>query len=288
MPGPALSTPALVLGPLQLTRIVIDDASPVEEGMTGLIFIPDARQLTLHDGATIDVQANNLVLLPSSGLLSCRGQRPLACTAILGPRRFLGAVLPSRSAATVLPGSVSVETLRRHVERLVAMGADVIEAQQGELAARSIRELLAAAAMPIAGLQQRRVQRENTLLDRVMEHLDAMGATDVTIASLCSALACSRSALYRAMATHGGLVRIVTRQRLLAVHRALLCRDDQRSIAEIARGHGFADASQFSRCFRRMFGVSAGQVRREPLHDITVGGRYYPAADRRMVLVDAD
>lgn len=284
MPPP---TPALVLGPLRIVRIVLDGDIPADEGLTGLIFAPEDRQLTLHDGTEIEVCAGDLIALPAGGLLRGVGQRRLTCTALLASRRFLGAAMPSRSAVVVLPRSGSVDALRRHVERLYSIGAGVLDAAQAQAAARSIRELLAAAAVPVAPVRPRGVQREEVLLDRILEHVDATLGLEVSIASLCETLACSRSALYRAAAPRGGLVKIVMQQRLLAVHGALRRPDDRRSIAEIARAHGFADASQFSRCFRRTFGVSAGRVRGAPAYGPADGVLCHPDTARLFALAGA-
>lgn len=283
-PAPVLR---LVLGPLRIARIVLGGDIPADEGMTGLLLIPDDRRLMLHDGTAIDVRAGDLIALPAGGLLRSIGQRPLACTAVLGSRRFLGPALPSRSAVVVLPRSGSVDALRRHVERLYSIGAGALDAAQALAAASSIRELLAAAAVPVAPVRQRGVQREEALLDRILEHVDATLGSDLSIPLLCEALACSRSALYRAAAPRGGLVKIVMQQRLLAVHSALRRPGDRRSIAEIARAHGFTDASQFSRCFRRTFGVSAGRVRSGSVHGAADGVLCHPDTARLFALTGA-
>lgn len=286
-PGPSQPVPlqsALSLGSLMIARIVLHGDIPADAAVTGLLFIPDNRRLTLYDGTALDVCAGDLVALPTGGLLRGIGGRPLACTALLASRQFLGAAMPSRSSVVILPRSASIDGLRRHVERLQAMTPDMIDPPQAQAAARSIRELLAAAAVPVAAVRHRSVQREEALLDRILDHVDATLGAEVSITLLCEELACSRSALYRAAAPRGGLVKIVTQQRLLAVHGALRRCDDRRSIAEIARAHGFADASQFSRSFRRAFGVSAGRVRGMPGHGPADGVLCHPDTARLFAL----
>ena len=277
----------LSLGSVTIARIVFHSEIPVDEAVTGLLFIPDDRRLTLYDGTSLDVRAGDLVALPVAGLLRGIDQRPLACAALLASRRFLGAAMPSRSSVVILPRSASIDALHHHVERLRAMAPGALDAAQAQAAARSIREMLAAAAVPVAAVRHRGVQREEALLDRILDHVDATLGADVSIALLCEELACSRSALYRAAAPRGGLVKIVMQQRLLAVHGALRRGDDRRSIAEIARAHGFADASQFSRCFRRAFGVSAGRVRTMPGHGTADGVLCHPDTARLFALTDA-
>ncbi len=257
----ALTVPVRSLGPLTIARLTVAGDVPPDHELTGILFIPDDRRLGLHDGTVLEVRAGDLVALPAAGLLRGAGGRPLVCTTLLASWRFLGAVLPSRSTAMVMPGSVSTEAIRRHVERLAALPAGPIDKAQALAAARSVRELLAAAAVPGAAMLPRGAQREAALLDRIVDHVATMLAGEVNVGSLCEALGCSRSALYRAAAPMGGLIELVTHQRLVAVYHALRCAADRRPIAEIARAHGFADASQFSRRFRRAFGLSAGRVR---------------------------
>jgi AraC-like DNA-binding protein len=253
--------PIRSFGPLTITRLTIAGDLPPDNELIGILFFPDDRRLALHDGTVLDVRAGDLVALPVGGLLRGAGAQPLVCTALLASWRFLGTVLPSRSTVIVMPGSVSIEAIRRHVERLTTLPAGPIDKAQAMAAARSVRELLAAAAVPGAAMPPRGSRREAALLDRIIDYVTTMLAGEVNVGSLCEALGCSRSALYRAAAPMGGLIELVTHQRLVAIYHALGCDNDRRPIAEIARAHGFADASQFSRRFRRAFGVSAGWVR---------------------------
>jgi AraC-like DNA-binding protein len=257
----ALTVPIRPLGPLTIARLTIAGDLPPDSELTGVLFLPDDRRLTLHDGTVLDVRAGDLVALPVGGLLRGAGPQPLVCTALLASWRFLGTVLPSRSTAMVMPGSVSIEAIRRHVERLAVLPVGLTDKVQALAAARSVRELLAAAAVPGAATPPRGAQREAALLDRIVDHVAMMLAGEVNVGSLCEALGCSRSALYRAAAPMGGLIELVTHQRLVAIYHALGCGNDRRPIAEIARAYGFADASRFSRRFRRAFGLSAGRVR---------------------------
>ncbi len=258
-PDPA--TPVMTLGQLRITRLVVQAAPPVGDRLIGLLFMPEDRRLMRYDGTVLPVRAGDLVTVPIGGSLRDMGGRVLTCTAVIGPREALGA-MPSRTNVTVLPRSGSIDALRHHVERLQAMAGEPLDANQMQAAARSIRELLAAIMVPFASQRRCGAWREEALLERILKHVDTALGTEVDVAQLCEALGCSRSALYRAVAPQGGLVRLVTQQRLLAAHIVLSEPDDQRSIAQIARAHGFSNASQFSRCFRRTFGLSAGGVRR--------------------------
>jgi AraC-like DNA-binding protein len=258
------------LDQLRIARLVLDADKPVDSRLTGLLFMPDNRRLTLYNGTVLPVRTGDLVAVPIGGLLRDIGRQALTCTMVTGPRQWLG-MMPSRADVTVLPHSASVDALRGHVERLRAMTSDVVDAGQVQAATRSIRELLAAITVPFGAQRSCGARREEALLERILKHIDVTLGEGIDIPRLCEALACSRSALYRAVAPQGGLVRIVMQRRLLAVHDVLSRSDDQRSIAQIARVYGFSSASQFSRCFRRTFGISAGGVRG--------ASTYHPAND---------
>ena len=71
----------------------------------------------------------------------------------------------------------------------------------------------------------------------------------------------SRSNLYRLFEDTGGVARYIQRERLLEAHAVLTDPATKKSISAIAEDLRFADASSFSRTFRREFGHSPGEVR---------------------------
>jgi AraC-like DNA-binding protein len=75
----------------------------------------------------------------------------------------------------------------------------------------------------------------------------------------------SRSVIYRAFQTHGGLNRYILGRRLQRVRKHLLAGDD-RTIGEIALANGFASPAHFNREFRRTFGATPTEVRTRPWH----------------------
>ena len=78
---------------------------------------------------------------------------------------------------------------------------------------------------------------------------------------LCRLVGMSRSNLYRLFEDTGGVARYIQRQRLLEAHAVLTDPATKKSISAIAEDLCFADASSFSRTFRREFGHSPGEVR---------------------------
>ena len=80
-------------------------------------------------------------------------------------------------------------------------------------------------------------------------------------AILCRLAGMSRSNLYRLFEDTGGVVRYIQRERLLEAHVVLTDPTNAQSISAVAEDLCFADASSFSRAFRREFGHSPGEVR---------------------------
>ncbi len=71
----------------------------------------------------------------------------------------------------------------------------------------------------------------------------------------------SRSNLYRLFEDIGGVARYIQRERLLEAQSILSDPARTQSISAIAEDLCFADASSFSRMFRREFGHSPSEVR---------------------------
>jgi AraC-like DNA-binding protein len=78
---------------------------------------------------------------------------------------------------------------------------------------------------------------------------------------LCREAATSRSQLYRLLEGEGGVARYIQRRRLSESFSILCDTSNNFSIAAIAEALCFVDASNFSRAFRREFGMSPSEVR---------------------------
>ena len=79
--------------------------------------------------------------------------------------------------------------------------------------------------------------------------------------TLCRLVGMSRSNLYRLFEASGGVAKYIQDQRLLATHAILTDPETNTSISNVADEFCFADASSFSRAFKRAFGCSPGEVR---------------------------
>ena len=75
----------------------------------------------------------------------------------------------------------------------------------------------------------------------------------------------SRSNLYRLFEDTDGVARYIHVQRLLEVHAILSDSEKTQSISAIAEALCFADASSFSRTFKREFGYSPSELRSDAL-----------------------
>jgi len=80
-------------------------------------------------------------------------------------------------------------------------------------------------------------------------------------AILCRLVGMSRSNLYRLFEDIGGVGRYIQRERLFEAHAVLTDPTNTQSISAVAEDLCFADASSFSRAFKRKFGHSPGEVR---------------------------
>ena len=100
------------------------------------------------------------------------------------------------------------------------------------------------------------------VVDRSGKLLIAAGRLHgLTPERLCREAGMSRSTLYRLLDGEGGVAHYVQRQRLLASRAALADAATAKSVAAVADEFCFADASSFSRAFRREFGVAPRDVR---------------------------
>ena len=182
--------------------------------------------------------------------------------ALLAPYPFIAGVLPNAPPPERLPRSAGLILLQHYLEGLMALDRDTLCERQKALAVEAVRDLLGAAllsAEPKLGLGLR---RRVSLADRITTYIDAHIREPLSVESLCSALACSRSALYRATAPAGGAAELIVRRRLLAARERLETGDDELLIGAVAEEFGFADAPRFNRRFKALFGVSPSEMLR--------------------------
>lgn len=108
-------------------------------------------------------------------------------------------------------------------------------------------------------------QRDPKLDDARLVYLEELidqhlGSWTLNARKLARLSGISRSALYRIFEPHGGVARYIHRERLRRAHdtieREMFC-----NIGNVAAALGFADASGFTRAFRKEFGYSPSELR---------------------------
>jgi AraC-like DNA-binding protein len=105
-------------------------------------------------------------------------------------------------------------------------------------------------------------QVDLTLMERVRQAVRRnLRSPSLGPDKLCREAATSRSQLYRLLEGEGGVARYIQRRRLSESFAILCDTSNNFSINAIAETLCFADASNFSRAFRREFGMSPSEVR---------------------------
>ncbi|KJC58679.1 hypothetical protein UP10_22475 [Bradyrhizobium sp. LTSPM299] len=147
---------------------------------------------------------------------------------------------------------------------LTNLEARVIGMSRDELkqAGRATAEMIAACIQPSAKRPEwAQGSIESVLFERARLYIENhLGEFDLTPDSVAHGLRISRSNLYRAFESVGGVARFILRKRLQAAHAELLA-SGNRQVQEIAYRHGFRLASDFARAFRREFGISPREAR---------------------------
>jgi AraC-like DNA-binding protein len=148
---------------------------------------------------------------------------------------------------------------------------DMTEADLPRLT-NAVGAMVAAAVAPSAGraaVAQRQIHlgRRERVRQVVRRHLrtPTFGPT-----ILCRLVGMSRSNLYRLFEDDGGVTRYIQSQRLHEARAVLTDPASKKSISAIAEDLCFADASSFSRTFRREFGHSPGEVRSAAMAGLTL------------------
>lgn len=108
-----------------------------------------------------------------------------------------------------------------------------------------------------------------TLMERVRRAVSRnLRSPSLRTETLCRESAMSRSQLYRLLEGEGGVANYIQRRRLSEGFSLLCDRANDLPIGRVAELLCFADASTFSRAFRREFGMSPSDVRAAAAHGL--------------------
>jgi AraC-like DNA-binding protein len=149
-------------------------------------------------------------------------------------------------------------------EHVGALGRDVSSLDAGELqsAIRTGADLLVAAFGKQAGLSgNARAAARAAMFGRVRRYIQAnLRDADLSPESVVHALQLPRPSVYRLFQHEGGLGAYIRHLRLRqAAHELAHCR--YLTVTEIAYGLGFASSSDFTRAFRRAYGLAPRDFR---------------------------
>ena len=100
-------------------------------------------------------------------------------------------------------------------------------------------------------------QRARRIIERRLSD-NALGAE-----TLASEMGLSRASLYRLFEPYQGITNFILDRRLAFARKALGDHEDTRQIGIIASACGFSDPSHFSRVFRRRFGMTPAEFRKQ-------------------------
>ena len=133
--------------------------------------------------------------------------------------------------------------------------------------------MIEACLAPSADRMERAGPQVNvTLMERVRRAVSKhLRSPSLGPAKLCREVAMSRSHLYRLLEGEGGVARYIQRRRLSESFHPVRDAANDLSIGSIAEALCFADASSFSRAFRREFGMSPSDVRAASLEGMPGG-----------------
>jgi AraC-like DNA-binding protein len=110
--------------------------------------------------------------------------------------------------------------------------------------------------------QEEFVSKSSAMYNEAVAYIDAHVNQQIKVSDLCEHLHIVPNYLYKLFMRHGGIspqVYIIT-SKMQTAATLLTLHDD--SIAAIGYMVGYPDQGQFSKCFRRMYGVSPSEYRR--------------------------
>ena len=213
--------------------------------------------------------------------------QPLATTTtdhdqitLVVPRRLLSNRLesPDASHMRIIPAGLPLVTLFRESLKSFQGQIDNMSHREAETVIHPLLDLAAAAinghvdernaaGVNLAHFVGLRRHVEDNLLD-----------PDLTLDSLLTTFGLSRRKAYRLFEPVGGFTTYVNRRRLQRALQSLRSVDWRHvPISEIGMAHGFSNPENFSRAFRREYGLSPREVRQ-----LADSGRSLPDAVRKL------
>lgn len=216
------------------------DGRPADDGMGSIRLIDMSRPFELTTGAFRTLN----IMLPRH-LLGDAGRRELH-----------GLVVREDSASGHLLGAHLRKMWEYSDTVMAAEAAGIVTAAAGLVASViSAHAREADIAEPASGRSVLVAAR------RIID--DHLHDPELSPEALRARLGVSRSQLYRALASAGGVASFIQSRRLDRAFDAIVGdQDERRTLGEIGYAHGFRSDAHFNRVFRARFGVPPGRLRR--------------------------
>ena len=182
---------------------------------------------------------------------------------LLLARDSFDAIAPLLDAARGTALSSPLADMLADYMRLLERNLPILPPEDAGRLGEAVQTMLAACLAPtVDGVAAARDQINLTLMERVRQAVRRnLRSPSLGPAKLCREAATSRSQLYRLLENQGGVARYIQRRRLSESFSMLCDVTNGLPIGKVAEMLCFADASTFSRAFRREFGMSPGDVR---------------------------
>ncbi|CAM2197047.1 AraC family transcriptional regulator, positive regulator of tynA and feaB [Paraburkholderia kururiensis] len=180
------------------------------------------------------------------------------------PRRLLSPLLdaPDQYSMRVLRGTdPTVSLLREHLTSLYKHGPEMTIASAKAVLPATLQ--LAASVMNASVKPEHAAAVQQCVFVSICRHLEErLNDPQLSAEQVAFAYGISRATLYRLFEKEGGFATYI-RERRLRRCREMLADPARRgiSIADIAAEHGFSNAANFARAFRRSIGLSPRAVR---------------------------
>jgi AraC-like DNA-binding protein len=238
------------------------------------------------NGRGIDAKAGDVVVLDLA--------RPTtACGAaidninLLLPRDALERLVPPFDMHGLTLRGPMAALLRNHLASLADNLPHIPRAHASAVATATVNLVAACLAPSRETAARAQAPLELARLTEIRRHIDRhLSSPALKPDDICKALGLSRSTLYAACRSRGGVIAFIRQRRLERIHALLADPREHRRISEIAYQHGFANAAHFSRSFRAAFGVSPHEARAEPGCRHDAGDAMDPASAYRIWLRD--
>ena len=214
-------------------------------------------------GISLEVPPNVPFFLSLGQEMGIRRQRQDERVQILLSRDAFSGIARMLDGVTGTAANTAQGKLLADYTLLLSRNLPNMTAEQMALLPNAVEAMFAACLAPSADTVRAAVSQINfTLMEKVRRAVRRhLRSPSLGPDKLCREVAASRSSLYRLLEGEGGVARYIQRQRLSESFAILADASNTLSISSIAETLCFADASSFSRAFRREFGFTPGDLR---------------------------